>query len=357
MASKRDYYEVLGVGRDSDGQQIKGAFRKLAFDYHPDRNGDDGAEAKFKEVNEAYEILSDTEKRDAYDRYGHDGSDGLFGQGFEGFGFDGVGSIFDAFFGGRTSAASRQAPVRGGDIQRSVTITLEEAAFGIEKELSITRTEHCSECQGNGSKPGSKATQCPECKGAGQVRRVQQSIFGRFTNIGTCPQCQGEGKIITDPCTKCRGSGKERAQRNIMARIPAGVDSGSRMRITGEGDAGSRGGPWGNLYVDIGVKQHDIFVREDDDVLYDLPVNFAEAALGVEVDVPTLDGTVKLKIPSGSQAGQVFKLKNKGIPHLQRRGQGSQLVSLRVITPESLNKKQRKLFEELAQELDSKKKK
>ncbi|MEE8419179.1 MAG: molecular chaperone DnaJ, partial [Dehalococcoidales bacterium] len=347
----------LGVSKDANGKQIKGAFRKLAFEFHPDRNGDDGAEEQFKELNEAYEVLSDTEKRDAYDRYGHDGADGLFGQGFEGAGFDGFGSIFDAFFGGRTSTASRQAPVRGADIQRSITITLEEAAFGLEKEVSLSRTEHCPQCQGSGSKPGAKPAQCPECRGAGQVRRVQQSIFGRFTNIAVCPQCQGEGKVITEPCTKCRGSGKERVQRDIMVKIPPGVEEGSRMRLTGEGDAGSRGGQPGNLYIDIAVKRHDIFVRDDDDILYELPVNFAEAALGVELEVPTLDGNVKLKIPSGSQAGQVFKLKNKGIPHLNRRGQGSQLVSLRVVTPESLNKKQRQLFEELAKELDSKKRK
>lgn len=357
MASKRDYYQVLGVTRDASEKQIKGSFRKLAFECHPDRNGDDGAEERFKELNEAYEVLSDGEKRDAYDRFGHDGADGLFGRGFEGFGFDGVGSIFDAFFGGRTSTASRQAPVRGADIQCDITITLEEAAFGVEKELSLSRIEHCPQCQGSGSKPGVRPTQCPECKGAGQVRRVQQSIFGRFTNIAVCPRCQGEGKIITDLCTKCRGSGKERVRRDIMARIPAGVDNGSRMRLTGEGDAGSRGGSSGSLYIDIAVKQHPVFVRDNDDILYELPVNFAEAALGVELEVPTLDGNVKLKIPAGSQAGQVFKLKNKGIPHLHRRGQGSQLVSLRVVTPESLNKKQRKLFEELAEELESKKKK
>lgn len=357
MALKRDYYEVLGVSRDANGKQIKGAFRKLAFECHPDRNGDDGAEQRFKELNEAYEVLSDTEKRDAYDRYGHDGADALFGQGFERAGFDGFGSIFDSFFGGRPSTASRQAPVSGADIRRNITITLEEAAFGLEKEMSISRTEHCSHCQGSGSKPGAKPAQCPECRGAGQVRRVQQSIFGRFTNIVVCPQCQGEGKVITDPCTKCRGSGKERVQRDIMVKIPPGVDEGSRMRLTGEGDAGSRGGQPGSLYIDIAVKKHDIFVRDNDDILYELPVNFAEAALGVELEVPTLGGNVELKIPSGSQAGQVFKLKNKGIPHLQRRGQGSQLVSLKVVTPESLNKKQRQLFEELAKELDSKKKK
>ena len=357
MPSKRDYYEVLGVGRDATEKQIKAAFRKMAFKYHPDRNGDDGAEARFKEINEAYEVLCDTERRDAYDRYGHAGGEGLFGRGFEGFGFDGVGSIFDAFFGGRTSTATRQAPVRGADIHRSVTITLEDAAFGVENEVSINRIERCSECQGNGSRPGAKPGQCPECKGAGQVRRVQQSIFGRFTNITSCPRCQGEGRVITDPCTRCRGSGKEKVNRNILVKIPAGVDDGSRMRLTGEGDAGTRGGSPGNLYVDITVNEHEIFMRNNDDILFDLPVNFTQVALGSELEVPTLNGNVKLKIPAGSQAGQVFKLKNMGIPHLHRRGQGSQLVRLKVITPESLSKKQRKLLEELAEEWASGKKK
>ncbi|MBA7658678.1 Chaperone protein DnaJ [subsurface metagenome] len=350
MSSKRDYYEVLGLDRDATEGQIRGAFRKLAFKYHPDRNQDDGAEQRFKEVNEAYEVLSDPEKRNTYDRFGH-GGEGFFGRGFEGFGFDGVGSIFDAFFGGRTTTTARQAPARGADLHSSIAITLEEAAFGVEKELSILRTEHCSTCQGSGSRPGAKPSQCPDCNGSGQVRRVQQSIFGRFTNITTCPQCQGEGRIITDPCPQCRGTGKERFQRSIMVKIPAGVENGSRVRLSGEGDAGTKGGPPGNLYLDLSVKEHKIFVRDNDDILYELPINFAQAALGTELEVPTLDSSVKLKIPAGSQAGQVFKLKNKGIPHLHGRGQGSQLVKLIVVTPESLTKKQRQLFEELAKDL------
>ncbi|MFC2020893.1 molecular chaperone DnaJ [Chloroflexota bacterium] len=358
MSSKRDYYEVLGVDRDASGEKIKKAFRKLAFKHHPDHNQDDGAEEKFKEANEAYEVLSDAEKRNAYDRFGHGGND-AFGRGFEGFGFDGVGRAFDDFFdffSGRTSTASRQGPVRGADILRSITIALEEAAFGVEKELNISRVEDCSECHGSGSRQGTKTDQCPECNGAGQVRRVQQTVFGRFTNIATCPRCQGEGRIITDPCPKCRGIGKEKFQRSSVVKIPAGVEHGSRIRLSGEGDAGMRGGPPGNLYLDLQVKEHNIFVRDDDDILYELPINFAQAALGAELKVPTLDGDVKLKIPAGSQAGQVFKLKNKGIPHLRGRGQGSQLVRLKVVTPESLTKKQRQLFEELSKALKSVKK-
>ena len=352
MSSKRDYYEVLGVSRGASESEIKGAFRKLAFQYHPDRNQGDGAEEKFKELNEAYEVLSDPEKRNTYDRFGNS-SEGVFGRGFEGFGFDGVGSIFDAFFGGRTATATRQAPERGADLHSSIAITLEEAAFGVEKELNILRTDHCSMCQGIGSKPGSQPGRCPGCNGSGQVRQVQQSIFGRFTNIATCPQCKGEGRIITDPCPQCRGTGKERCQRSIMVKIPAGVDDGSRIRLSGEGDAGMRSGSPGNLYLNLAVKKHGFFIRDNDDILYELPINFTQAALGTEVEVPTLDGNVKLRIPAGSQTGQVFQLKNKGVSHLHGRGQGDQLVKLLVVTPKSLTKKQRQLFEELAKDLGS----
>ena len=350
MAAKRDYYEVLGINKNATEGQIKEAFRKLAFKYHPDHNQDDGAEEKFKEINEAYEVLSDPEKRATYDRFGHSG-EGFFGHGFEGFGFEGVGSIFDAFFGGGTATATRQAPERGADLHRSTSITLEEAAFGVEKELNILRTEYCSVCQGTGSRPGSKPSRCPNCNGSGQVRRVQQSIFGRFTNIATCPQCHGEGRIITEPCHQCRGTGKQKCQRSIMVKIPAGVDDGSRIRLSGEGDAGARGGSPGNLYLNLSIEEHEFFQRDGDNILYELPVNFAQAALGAEVEVPTLWGNVKLKIPAGSQAGQVFQLKNEGVPHLRGRGQGDQLVQLVVVTPESLTKKQRQLFEELAKDL------
>jgi molecular chaperone DnaJ len=357
MASKQDYYDVLGISRDASDSEIKTAYRKLAHQYHPDKNREAGSEDRFKEINEAYEVLSNPEKRDAYDRFGH-GGDSIFGQGFEGFGFDGVGSIFDAFFGGRTTTSTRQAPARGSDLQSNVSITLEEAAFGIEKELNISRIEFCSQCHGVGSRPGTQPEQCSECNGSGQIRRVQQSIFGRFTNVTTCPKCRGEGKVITDPCPGCRGTGKEKFQRSIMVNIPAGVDNGSRIRLSGEGNVGARGGQPGNLYVNLNVREHEFFIREDDDIVYELPINFAQAALGTEVDVPTLHGDVKLKVPAGTQTGHVFQLKNKGIPHLRSRGQGDQLVVLKVHTPESLTKKQRQLFEELAREMsDSKKKK
>jgi len=352
MPSKRDYYEVLSVGRNATDEEIKKAFRKLAFKYHPDRNHEDGAEEKFKEVNEAYEVLSDPDKRSAYDRFGHGGAEGLFGRGFEGFEFGGFGDIFEAFFGG-TATAARQAPQRGADLRYGFTITFEEAAFGCEKEINISRTENCSLCQGTGCKPGAQPSRCPNCNGTGQIRRTQQSIFGRFTTTTICSRCQGEGRIITEPCPQCRGTGREKRQRSILVKIPAGVDDGSQIRLRGEGEAGTRGGPSGNLYVTLSVKQHKFFTRDGDDILYELPINFAQAALGTELEVPTLDGKAKLKVPAGSQTGEVFRLKNKGIPHLHRSGRGDQLVTLFVVTPDSLTKKQRQLLEELASSLGS----
>ncbi len=355
MPVKRDYYEVLGIDRDATDEVIKKAFRKLAFKYHPDHNHEDGAEGKFKEVNEAYEVLSDADKRAAYDRFGHGGAESFFGRGFEGFNFGGFGDIFDAFF-GRATTATRQAPQPGTDLHYGITITLEEAALGSEKEINISRTENCSLCQGTGSKPGSQLSRCPNCNGTGQVRRTQQSIFGRFTNITTCPRCHGEGRIITEPCPQCRGTGKEKRQRSRLVKIPAGVEDGSQIRIRGEGNAGTRGGPSGNVYITVSVEEHELFTRDGDNILYELPIDFAQAALGTEVEVPTLDGEVKLKIPAGSQTGKVFWLKNKGIPHLHRSGCGDQLVTLLVVTPESLTEKQRQLFQELANSLSLAKK-
>ncbi len=355
MRAKRDYYEVLGIDRNASEEKIKKAFRELAFKYHPDHNHDDGAEEKFKELNEAYEVLSDPDKRAAYDRFGHGGGGELFGQGFENFDFSGFGDIFDAFFGGATTV-NRQTAQSGADLHRRITITLEEAAFGIEKEIDILRTENCSMCQGTGSEPNTQPERCPNCSGTGQVRRVQQSIFGRFTNITPCPRCQGEGRIITKPCPQCRGTGKEKHQRSLRVKIPAGVEDGSRIRLSSEGDAGSRGGPSGNLYLSLSVKQHEFFTREGDDILYELPINFAQATLGADVEVPTLEGNTKLKILAGSQTGKVFRLKNKGIPHLRGNGRGDQLITLLVVTPESLTERQRRLFEELAKTLGPAKK-
>jgi len=350
--TKRDYYEVLGIARSATDEEVKRAFRKLAFKYHPDRNRDDGTEEKFKEVNEAYEVLSDPDKRAAYDRFGHGGINGVFGRGFEGFNFGGFGDIFDAFFGGATTA-TRQAPQPGADLHYRLSITFEEAAFGCQKEIDILRTENCPLCQGIGCRPGSQPSRCPNCNGSGQVRRTQQSIFGRFTSTTTCPQCHGEGRIITEPCAQCRSTGKEKRQRSISVKIPAGVDNSTQVRLMGEGEAGARGGSSGNLYITLSVQPHRFFSRDGDDILYELPINFAQAALGAEVEVPTLDGEVKLKIPTGCQTGEVLQLKNRGVPHLHRKGRGDHLVTLRVVTPDKLTKKQHQLFEELANSLGS----
>ena len=347
MPTKRDYYEVLGVSRNATDEEIKKAFRKLAFKHHPDHNHEDGAVDKFKEVNEAYEVLSDPDKRDAYNRYGHGGTDAFFGRGFEGFDFGGFGDIFDAFFGG-TATTTRQTPQRGADLHYRLTITFEEAAFGCEKEVNILRTENCSLCQGIGCKPGSQPSRCPNCNGTGQVRQVRQTIFGRFSNTTTCPQCHGEGRIIIEPCPQCQGTGREKRQRSISVRIPAGVDDGSQMRLSGEAEAGLRGGSPGNLYITLSVLPHEFFIRDGDNILYELPINFAQAALGAEVEVPTLNSKTKLKIPAGSQTGKVFRFKAHGIPHLQGNGRGDQLVALLIVTPESLTEKQRRIFQELA---------
>jgi molecular chaperone DnaJ len=346
VPTKRDYYEILGVDRNASEEKIKRAFRKLAFAHHPDRNHEKGSEDRFKEINEAYEVLSDPEKRATYDRFGHGGGEGFFGQGFEGFDFSGFGDIFDAFF-GRTTTATRQAPQPGADLLHRITINFEEAAFGVEKEVNILRTEHCSTCQGTGHPPRNPPSQCPNCNGSGQVRRVQQSIFGRFTNIAACPRCHGEGRVFTQVCSRCRGSGMEKHRRSILVEIPGGIDDGSRIRITGEGDAGTRGGPPGNLYLNVTVKPHEFFTRVGNDVLFELHINFTQAALGDEIEVPTLEGNTKFKIPPGSQTGQFFKLKKSGIPHLHGGGRGDQLVQLLVVVPDSLTKKQRELLEEL----------
>ncbi len=355
MAVKRDYYEVLGISRDATEGEIKKAFRRLAFKYHPDHNREDGADERFKELNEAYEVLSDHNRRASYDRFGHGGADGFFGRSFEDFGFGGFGDIFDAFFGGVPTAA-RQASRRGADLHSGVIISFEEAAFGCQNEVTISRTERCSLCQGSGSKPGSQPSRCSGCNGRGQVPRVQQSIFGRFSNITTCPECHGEGRIITEPCPQCRGKGKEKLKRSLAVAIPAGVDDGTQIRLSGEGDVGQSGGPSGAHYITVTVLPHRFFERDGDDILYELPINFAQAALGVEVVVPTLYGEVKLKVAAGSQAGKTFRLRGKGITHLHRGGRGDQLIRLLVVTPEKLTKEQRRLFTELAKSFSGDKK-
>jgi len=350
VAISKDYYEVLGVSRDASTEEIKKAFRRLAFECHPDRNRQEGSAEKFKEANEAYQVLSDAEKRARYDQRDHLG----YGRGFEGFDefVTGLGGIFEAFFAGTTTASARaRMPQQGADLSYKTTISFEQAAFGCEKGIEVVRAENCSLCSGLGAKPGSQPIACPNCNGAGEVRRVQQTFFGRFINRVVCERCHGEGTIIDQPCSQCRGIGRERKHCRLTVKIPAGVQDGSQIRLKGEGEAGMWGGGPGDLYLTVSAKQHEIFERDGNNVLYELPVNFAQAALGDEIDVPTLDGTVTLKISPGTQTGEVFRLKRRGIPYLHRQGRGDQLVKVRVVTPERLNREQRRIFLALSQSL------
>lgn len=299
-------------------------------------------------------------KRAAYDRFGHGGAENIFGSGFgsnfEGFGFGGMGDIFEAFFGG-TATGTRRGPRRGSAINVNLSISFEEAALGCEKELIVRRIENCPECKGSGSRAGTSPAKCTECDGNGQIYQVQRSIFGRFTNTVICPRCHGNGTIIVEPCQKCHGNGRIEFERSIMVKVPAGINNGSQIRISGEGNTGDKGGPPGNIYINLAVAPHKAFSRNGDDILYELPVNFAQAALGTELEVPTLYGDTGLKIPAGSQTGDTLRLKKKGVAHLGRYGQGDQLVRIQVVTPEKLNKQQKKLFEELADSLGTPKKK
>ncbi len=357
--SKRDYYEVLGVSRDAPDAEVKKAYRRLAREYHPDVAKDDPTAAeKFKEINEAYEVLSDADKRARYDQFGHAGTDpnaGGFGGGFGGggagdFGDFGMGDIFDMFFGGMRGGQGRtRGPQRGADLRYDMAISFEEAAFGVEKEIQVPRLENCPTCAGSGARPGTHAATCPVCRGAGQVQVATQTAFGRFMSVRTCDHCHGEGRIIESPCPECGGAGRVRRHRKISVKVPQGVDSDSRLRIAGSGEAGSRGGPPGDLFIVISVKPHSVFRRRDDDVLMEAPLSFVQAALGTEIEVPTLDGPVKLKIPEGTQAGTSFRLRGKGIPHLRGHGRGDQHVKVIVVTPTRLTEKEREVLRQLAE--------
>jgi len=349
MSNNRDYYKILGVPRNASDEEIKRAFRKLAFKYHPDHNREPDAEDKFKEINEAYEVLSSAEKRASYDRFGRVATSDLFG--FEDIGFGGLGDIFDAFFGATTTRAQRRSPQKGADLRANLTLSFEEAIFGASKELETWRIENCSICHGVGSQPGTNPQKCPNCNGNGEVRRVQQSLFGRFVHTATCPHCKGEGTVISNPCRQCKGSGKERVKRKLTVTVPAGIDESYQMRLSHEGNAGQYGGSPGDVYINFSVKPHKFFVRKDYDIFYELAINFAQAALGENVEVPALDGKVTVKIPSGTQTGKTFRIKGKGVPHLHGRGKGDQLVVVRVVTPQSMDDDQRQLFEKLARTL------
>jgi molecular chaperone DnaJ len=347
--NKRDYYEVLGVARGASEDELKKAYRRLAKQYHPDTNKEPGADARFIEINEAYETLSDSQKRSVYDRYGHAGLNGGGAAGFGDFaGFGSINDLFD-FFAGATGTQRRSEPQRGADIRFELTISFEEAVFGCQKEIELPRWEACSTCRGSGAQPGTSTTRCSACQGKGEIRRVQQSIFGQFVNVTMCERCRGEGKVITTPCEKCRGQGRVRNNRRVVVNIPAGVDDGINVRVTGEGEVSSRGGTPGNLYVILSVKQHPFFKRQGNDILYELPISFAQAGLGDEVEVPTVDGkSTTLKIPAGTQSNRSFRLKGMGVPVVHSSARGDQHVIVKVVTPTNLSADQKRLLEDFA---------
>lgn len=371
--SKRDYYEVLGVGKEADQKDIKSAYRKLALKYHPDRSEEPDAEERFKEISEAYAVLSDSDKRKQYDQFGHAGIDGRYSQedlfrgvDFEdllrGFGFAGGGggfgggSIFDMFFGG-VGRGGRRGPARGRDLRYDLDMTLEKVATGLETTIEVPRMEICPPCSGTGAKPGTSPETCDQCRGAGQVTRVQKTPFGQMMTSTTCPKCGGRGQIVSDPCAECRGSGRVRKTRTINVKVPAGVESGQHLRLGGQGEASpDPGGEPGDLYVFVNVRPHSLFRRDEDDLLFESPLSITQAALGADLEVPTLDGKrAKIKVPAGTQSGSVFRLKGKGIPRLHGfGGTGDMHVRVNVKTPSNLTGRQRDLLEELAAEFGEK---
>jgi len=348
--SKKDVYDLLGVSKSASDDEIKKAYRKLAKQYHPDVNKESGSEEKFKEVQNAYDILSDADKRAAYDRYGHEGVNGQgFGQsGFGGFG--GVEDIFEQFFGGFGGGSSQRSngPRKGEDIRIQMTISFEEACFGVEKEINLQREEECIRCGGSGAKTKSDITTCSKCKGRGVVSSVQQTILGRVQTQHECPDCRGTGKAIKNKCTECGGVGKKRQTSTIKVKVPEGINDGQQIRLSGKGNAGTNGGPVGDLYVYFNVSADDFFIREGNDIYCELPITVSQAALGAEIEIPTIHGHVKLTIPAGTQSQTKFKLKNKGVKSIRTGSLGDQFVIVKVITPRNLTAKQKALFEELA---------
>jgi molecular chaperone DnaJ len=350
MPPRRDFYEVLGISRDASDEDIKRAYRKQALKYHPDRNpGDKEAEETFKECSAAYQILSDPEKCAQYDRFGaaafEGGAGGFdFGAGFEDI-FSGIfGDFFGQARGGGGGRGGRSRARRGDDLRYNLDLSFEEAAFGCEKTITVPRMATCDACDGNGAKPGTKAKTCAGCRGSGQVRFQQ----GFFSIAKTCGQCGGQGSVIGDPCPKCQGQGAVRRTQNLSVKIPAGVDTGSRLKLRGEGEAGAGGGPSGDLYVVVRVKEHALFRREDSDVICDIPLSFPQAALGADIEVPTIEGKHKMRIPPGTQSGALFRLKGKGIADLRGYGRGDHVVRVVVETPRKLTKRQQELLEEFA---------
>ena len=361
--NKRDYYEVLGVQKGVTEEEIKKAYKKMARKYHPDLNpGDKDAEEKFKEVNEAYEVLSDSEKKARYDQFGFAGVDPNFGAGAGGWGggaggagfdFGDLGDIFGSFFGGGFGGGQARrnpnAPQRGESIRMNLTISFEEAAFGCEKELTVDRYESCETCHGSGAAPGTSPETCPDCGGSGVVQTRRQTPMGVFASTAPCSRCGGRGKIIKEPCKDCRGSGVVRRSRKIQASVPAGIDNGQTISIRGQGHAGKNGGPAGDLLVTITVRPHELFRREGTSVLCEAPITFPQAVLGAELEIPTIDGKVKYDIPEGTQSGTTFRLKGKGIPALNGRGRGDQYVTVYIETPRNLNREQKEALKKFAE--------
>lgn len=353
MSSKRDYYDVLGVGRNADAMELKSAYRKIAMKYHPDRNpGDKKAEESFKEAAEAYSVLSDQNKRQIYDQFGHRGLEGMSGGGATGFEdiFSSFGDIFEEFFGFRTGSRSRTSAHRGSDLRYDLTIDFMEAAFGIETEISIDKMEQCKTCDGSGARPGTHPETCPQCRGTGQFVRTQ----GFFSVKSTCPNCRGEGRINADPCPECRGRRQVVVNKKVALKIPAGVDTGSKLRLSGEGEPGLNGGPPGDLYVFIQVRPHNFFQRRNNDIICRIELSFIQAALGDEATVPTLTGEETLKIPKGTQYGDIFRLHGQGIPSLRSNSRGDQIIQVELKTPKHLNKRQEELLKEFVK-VDSEK--
>ena len=355
MAEKRDFYEVMGVPKNATDDEIKKAYRKLAKKYHPDLNpGDKSAEAKFKEANEAYEVLSDKDKKARYDQYGHAGVDPNFGGGAAGgspFAGDiDLGDIFNSFFGGFGGGGGRSAnpnaPRRGGDTEAVVNISFEEAAKGCSKDIAYEKVEPCADCNGSGAQKGTSAKSCPNCGGSGQVRINQRTPFGVVQTTRSCDRCGGAGKVIESPCKTCAGSGRVRKQKNIEVNIPAGIDNEQILNVSGQGNSGANGGPSGDLHVYINVRPHPIFERRSNDVWCEMPITFTQATLGAEVVVPTIDGRVSYQVHEGTQPGDVFKLKGKGIPHLGGRGRGDQFVRVTIEVPKNLSAKQKTILQE-----------
>jgi molecular chaperone DnaJ len=350
--TNRDYYDTLGVGRNASDYEIKSAFRKLARQYHPDVNKDHDAEEKFKEINEAYGVLSDPDKRVRYDRFGKEGL-GNMGGGFHDYTVD-FNDIFEDLlsgFGFSSGRRSRKSPRRGRDLQMQMTLKFEEAVFGAEKEIEFEREDTCSRCNGSGAEPGTTPTKCSTCNGQGEVRQVRQTFLGQMVQTAVCPACNGRGETISSPCKTCRGGGLERKKIKKKVQVPPGVDTGTQIRLAGEGGPGVFGGPNGNLFLLLDVQSHKFFKRRENDIILNLDINVAQAVLGAEVEVPTVDGNEKLKIPAGTQPGKVFHLKGKGVPHLRRSGRGDQLVLVNVEIPSKLTNEQRELFEKLAESL------